>query len=77
MSERITRSYPPYGLRRPEAAKYVGLGVTKFDQLVRDGRMPKPIALDTVKVWLREELEGALSDLADANPSIENPWHQI
>lgn len=77
MSTKINSSYPPYGLRRLEAAHYVGLGATKFDQLVRDGRMPKPVALDTVKVWRRDELESALADLADEKTAIDNPWDHI
>ena len=77
MSTKITSSYPPYGLRRLEAAKYVGLGVTKFDQLVSDGRMPKPIALDKVKVWRRDELECALAYMADEQQPKDNPWNHI
>lgn len=77
MSTKFTSSYPPFGLRRLEAANYVGLGVTKFDQLVRDGRMPKPVALDAVKVWRRDELESALADLSEEPAMIDNPWDQI
>lgn len=77
MSTKVSSSYPPFGLRRLEAANYVGLGVTKFDQLVRDGRMPKPVALDTVKVWRRDELESALADLAETSATMDNPWDQI
>lgn len=33
---------PRRGLRREEAARYVGISPTKFDELVTDGRMPEP-----------------------------------
>lgn len=40
-----TTSYPPRGLNREEAARYVGVGTTTFDALVQDGRMPRPMRL--------------------------------
>lgn len=35
-------SYPPRGLSREDAARYVGVGATKFDQMVSDRLMPRP-----------------------------------
>ena len=32
----------PRGLQREVAARYIGVGLTKFDEMVRDGRMPGP-----------------------------------
>jgi excisionase family DNA binding protein len=29
-------------MSRDEAARYVGVGATKFDEMVQDGRMPRP-----------------------------------
>ena len=65
------------GLRRPQAARYVGVGVTKFDEMVSDGRMPKPREIGTVKVWSRIELEEAFYDLPPATDGSGNPWEQI
>jgi len=31
-------SLPPRGLSRGQAAEYIGVGVTKFDELVNDGQ---------------------------------------
>src|SRR5215475_14227879 len=45
--------YAPRGLSREEAARYVGVGTTKFDELVKDGRMPKPKRIDGRVVWDR------------------------
>jgi len=44
MSAAVRKLFPPprRGLRRPEAASYVGVSSTKFDELVEDGRMPAP-----------------------------------
>ena len=44
------------GLNRAEAADYIGIGTTKFDALVQDGRMPKPkriLRQPQIGEWLR------------------------
>ncbi|RUW19318.1 hypothetical protein EOA34_29930, partial [Mesorhizobium sp. M4B.F.Ca.ET.013.02.1.1] len=38
----LPSSLPPRGLSRLEAAAYIGVSASLFDQLVKDGRMPKP-----------------------------------
>ena len=48
---------PRRGLNRVEAAAYIGVSPSKFDELVTDGRMPKPIAIDRRKVWDIRELD--------------------
>lgn len=58
-------SYPPRGLSRDEAARYIGVGSTKFDELVKDGRMPKPKRLDGRAVWDRVALDMAFTDLPE------------
>lgn len=58
-----TLFYPPRGLSRDEAARYVGVGVTKFDQMVADRRMPKPKKIDSRVIWDRLKLEAAFADL--------------
>ncbi|WP_457103605.1 hypothetical protein [Mesorhizobium sp. URHB0026] len=56
-------AYPPRGLSREEAARYVGVGITKFDQMVADRRMPKPKKVDGRVIWDRIKLEAAFADL--------------
>lgn len=56
-------SYPPRGLCREEAARYVGVGTSKFDEMVSDRRMPKPKKIDGRVVWDRLSLDAAFSDL--------------
>ncbi|MBM3090264.1 hypothetical protein GFB56_05480 [Ensifer sp. T173] len=60
-------SYPPRGMRREEAARYVGVSVTKFDQMVSDRRMPRPKRIDGCVVWDRIMLDAFFSDLNDDN----------
>jgi predicted DNA-binding transcriptional regulator AlpA len=61
MSDAI--AYPPRGLSRLEAARYVGVGPDKFDEMVSDRRMPKPREIDRRIVWDRVELDIAFSEL--------------
>ena len=56
-------AYPPRGLGREEAARWIGVGITKFDQMVADGRMPRPKRIDGRVVWDRLTLDAAFSDL--------------
>lgn len=58
-------SYPPRGMRREAAARYIGVGTTKFDEMVSDGLMPKPIRIDGVVLWDRQKLDGAFDALSD------------
>lgn len=66
MSERDGIAYPPRGLCRDEAARYVGLGTTTFDRLVEEGRMPRPFNVGKRVIWDRLKLEAAFADLGDA-----------
>lgn len=58
-----TIAYAPRGLRREEAARYVGVGATVFDRMVADGRMPKPKRVDGCVVWDRVRLDAAFTEL--------------
>jgi hypothetical protein len=69
------RDYPPRGMRRETAAWYVGVGVTKFDDLVTSGRMPKPKRVDGCVIWDRFQLDAAFSDLPDDN--VANPLDRM
>lgn len=70
-------SCPPRGLSRVEAAAYVGVSVAKLDEMVKDGRMPKPKRIDARTVWDRLALDAAFAALPDEGdaPAV-NPWHQ-
>ncbi len=66
-------SLPPRGLSRVQAAEYVGVGVTKFDELVGDGRMPRPKRIDGRTVWDRTKLDEAFAALDD-DDAAANDW---
>jgi hypothetical protein len=63
--------YAPRGLAREEAARYIGVGVTLFDEMVADGRMPKPKCINRRLVWDRFALDASFTDLPDA---ANNAW---
>jgi hypothetical protein len=56
-------SLPPLGLSREAAAEYIGVSPSKLDDMVRDGRMPPPIAIDARRVWDRELIRQAFKRL--------------
>lgn len=61
----LPASCPPRGLSRVQAAEYIGVGVTKFDEMVADHRMPRPKRIDGRVVWDRVRLDAAFSALDD------------
>lgn len=58
-------AYPPRGMSREVAARYVGVGATKFDEMVGDGRMPRPKRVDGRVIWDRLRLDAAFTDLPE------------
>ena len=65
----------PRGLSRVEAAAYVGIGVTFFDEKVEQGILPAPIALGKRRLWDRRELDAAFDILKQGmRISGDNPW---
>lgn len=65
----------PRGLSRPLAASFIGVGVTKFDEMVSDGRMPEPRRVDGRKIWDRHQLERAFEALPTDDAGV-NPWDE-
>lgn len=73
------RPIPRRGLSREEAAMYLGVSASKFDQMVTDGRMPLPKRIDSRKVWDVHALDLAfdsLPDDSDQGPrnSFDDAW---
>jgi len=59
----MDRAYPFFaasGLRRADAARYVGVSATTFDRLVKEGVMPRPRDQSGIMIWLRHELDDTL-----------------
>jgi predicted DNA-binding transcriptional regulator AlpA len=65
-------SIEPRGLNRVQAAGYIGVSPSLFDDMVTDGRMPSPKMINSRRVWDRRELDVAF----DVIPRKEerDPW---
>lgn len=57
--------FAPRGLRREQAAVYVGVSPTQFDRWIEQGLMPRPKATGGVVVWDRLALDAAFDALPD------------
>ena len=54
---------PRRGLNREEAARYIGISPGKFDELILDGKMPRPRLIGARKVWDIRSLDRAFDEL--------------
>ena len=76
-SDLLPASLPPRGLSRAEAAGYVGVSPSLFDQMVADSRMPQPKEINSRLVWDRWEVDRAFSALPNRHGGASadrNPW---
>lgn len=64
----------PRGLCRLAAAQYIGVSAGKFDEMVKDGRMPRPKSIDARKVWDRSMIDAAFDGLPDDGQAPANYW---
>ena len=69
-------SLPPRGLSLGAAATYIGVSVGKFDEMVRDRRMPAPKMIDSRKVWDRAALDLAFSELPE-DEATQSDWDAV
>jgi predicted DNA-binding transcriptional regulator AlpA len=73
---RLPLSLAPRGLSRAQAAEYIGVGTTKFDEMVGDGRMPRAKQIDGRLVWDRIKLDEAF-DALDDDLASKNEWDEL
>lgn len=64
-------SLPPRGLSRLQAAAYIGVSATKFDEMVADKRMPKPKQIDGRVVWDLRRLDLAFDALPEQDTEAQ------
>lgn len=74
----LPASLPPRGLDRMQAAAYIGVSATKFDEMVADHRMPRPKQIDARVVWDLRKLDVAFDALPDGwqdkAGGEDDPW---
>jgi predicted DNA-binding transcriptional regulator AlpA len=64
---KIKQRIGPRGLSRVEAAHYLGISPSLLDEMVADGRMPQPKAINSRIVWDRWELDAAFTAIPNRN----------
>ena len=57
-----------------QAAAYIGVSPSLFDEMMSDGRMPKPVRINARVVWDRVQLDEAFAELSDTNRDGDDPW---
>jgi hypothetical protein len=65
------------GLSRSMAAIYVGVSATKFDEMVKDGRMPVAKRVDGRRVWDKRRLDLAFEALPDEGAGTGDSWADV
>jgi hypothetical protein len=66
------------GLGESEAALYVGLGTSKFRQLVEQGVMPRPHLAGRRRVWDIDDLDAAFKSLPIEGEAVEiDTWADV
>jgi predicted DNA-binding transcriptional regulator AlpA len=73
----LPASLPPRGLSRSQSAEYIGVSPTKFDEMVADGRMPKPKRIDSRTVWDLVKLDEAFAALDDEATADRGGWENL
>lgn len=72
----LPKSLAPRGLSRVQAAAYIGVSATLFDEMVRDGRMPKPMRVNSRAIWDRVKVDEAFAALSD-DERTDDPWDKV
>jgi predicted DNA-binding transcriptional regulator AlpA len=70
------RPVPRRGLSRTEAAMYIGISASKFDELVANGTMPRPVKIGGRNVWDIRHLDLAFDALSEENSKL-NTWEGV
>jgi predicted DNA-binding transcriptional regulator AlpA len=69
-------SLTPRGLSRVQAAAYIGVSPSLFDEMVRDGRMPQAIRINSRVLWDRLQVDEAFAALSHVREGGD-PWGNV
>ncbi len=67
--------FVPRGFSRTQAAAYVGVSPSLFDEMIKDVRMPSPRLINSRTVWDRIEIDLAFDALP--RKAEANPWDEV
>jgi hypothetical protein len=74
LSSSQSRPVPRRGLSGTEAAMYLGLSLSKFDELRKANRIAPPKVLDGRLIFTVERLDEFLDSLPDENQTSNDGW---
>lgn len=76
VAQRVKLCPPPTarGLSREAAADYVGISASLFDQMVNDGRMPRPKRINYRAVWDVRAIDRAFDRLPGGGDDEDDDW---
>jgi hypothetical protein len=66
--------FTPRGLRRADAARYLGISASHFDKQREEGAIPPPLRMFGVMLWDRHALDTLFGDKPAAANDNDNPW---
>jgi predicted DNA-binding transcriptional regulator AlpA len=67
----------PRGLSRVDAANYVGISPSIFDQMVKDGRMPAPKRVNARRIWDIRQLDDSFEALPADEVYDHDPFEVV
>lgn len=71
----------PRGLSRVQAATYIGVSTSLFDQMVADGRMPPPREINSRRIWGRHQVDASFDDLPGGSDQgariVGDSWDEV
>lgn len=57
-------------LKKKQAHDKLGMGRSKFDSLVAEGRAPQPVRVDGLKLWCDSELDQWIDEKKERRTSV-------
>jgi hypothetical protein len=66
--------FTPRGLRRADAARYLGISPSHFDKQREEGAIPPPKSLFGVMLWDRHDLDALFDGVRAANDNASDYW---
>jgi predicted DNA-binding transcriptional regulator AlpA len=67
----------PRGLSRKQAADYIGVSPSLFDEMVKDRRMPPPKRVNARTVWDVRQLDAAFDSLPSDDYDDRDPFESV
>jgi len=71
-----SRPVPFLGMNRTEAAAYIGVSPSTFDEMVKDSGMPRPKRIGARRVWDIRQVTLAFDKLPGGADDDRNEWDE-